>query len=109
MKRLFLVFISSLAFAVASYTQSFVCDVQIQQNDTTVCPGTPIQLNALASPDTINFRYIWSPSAGLSDTSIANPIATPTTTTTYTVTITTVDSTELVVNGDFEMGDTGRY
>lgn len=35
------------------------------------------------------FTYSWSPSAGLSSASVANPTANPTTTTTYTVTKTT--------------------
>lgn len=34
------------------------------------------------------YTYAWSPSAGLSSTTVANPIATPTATTTYVVTIT---------------------
>ncbi|WP_048919791.1 gliding motility-associated C-terminal domain-containing protein [Rufibacter radiotolerans] len=35
--------------------------------------------------------YAWSPSLGLSDDKIANPVAKPTVTTTYTVTVTTPD------------------
>jgi len=38
------------------------------------------------------FTYSWSPSAGLSSASVANPTANPTTTTTYTVTKTTTAS-----------------
>ncbi len=34
------------------------------------------------------YAYSWRPAAGLSDASVANPIATPTVTTTYTVTVT---------------------
>lgn len=37
--------------------------------------------------NSINPAFLWSPSAGLSDTSISNPIATPITSTTYTVTV----------------------
>jgi gliding motility-associated-like protein len=51
--------------------------------DATICLGSDTQLNA--SGGTV---YSWSPSTGLSDTSIANPIANPKVTTTYTVTVT---------------------
>jgi gliding motility-associated-like protein len=51
-------------------------------NDTTISLGYSAQLVA-----TGGFTYTWSPGIGLSDTSIANPIATPFETTTYTVTV----------------------
>lgn len=54
-------------------------------NDTTVCAGAPVQLNAAAATGS---TYAWTPATGLSATNIANPIATPQTTTTYTVTAT---------------------
>jgi PKD repeat protein len=62
--------------------------------DATVCPGGSTQL--LASGGT---SYSWSPSTGLSSSSISNPIATPTTTTTYTVTVTngSCTATDMVV------------
>ncbi|MFN8362088.1 MAG: PKD domain-containing protein [Candidatus Kapaibacterium sp.] len=49
-------------------------------NDTTICSGTSIQLLASGGA-----KYTWSPSTGLSDTTIENPTATPTKTTTYKV------------------------
>lgn len=49
-------------------------------NDTTICSGNIAQL--VASGGT---SYSWSPATGLSDASIANPIATPPATTTYRV------------------------
>lgn len=48
-----------------------------------VCLGETSQLNAIAVGGTGNFTYSWTPTMGLSDPNIANPIATPTTTTTY--------------------------
>jgi PKD-like domain/Secretion system C-terminal sorting domain/Ser-Thr-rich glycosyl-phosphatidyl-inositol-anchored membrane family len=51
--------------------------------NTTVCSGTPLQLNASGG-----INYTWSPATGLSSTSIANPIATNTSSITYTVTST---------------------
>ncbi|HEV7782634.1 MAG TPA: gliding motility-associated C-terminal domain-containing protein [Chitinophagaceae bacterium] len=54
------------------------------QTDPTICEGTSTQL-ALTSNAT---EYSWTPSTGLSSTTIYNPIANPTVTTQYTVTAT---------------------
>ncbi len=51
--------------------------------DVGVCIGSSVQLNASGTGS-----FVWSPSAGLSNSTIANPVASPTTTTTYTVTLT---------------------
>ncbi|MBI2280171.1 MAG: gliding motility-associated C-terminal domain-containing protein, partial [Bacteroidetes bacterium] len=48
--------------------------------DTAICMGASAQLNATGGTS-----YVWSPSLGLSDTTIANPVATPIVTTTYIV------------------------
>ncbi len=49
------------------------------------CNTTSVTLGTAAIE---GYTYSWRPAAGLSDASIANPIATPTVTTTYTVTVT---------------------
>jgi hypothetical protein len=51
---------------------------------TTICNGSNTTLTANGANS-----YLWSPATGLSNASIANPVASPTTTTTYTVTGTT--------------------
>lgn len=51
-------------------------------NDTTLCPGQSIQLNATGVGVTV---FSWSPPTGLNNPNIANPIATPSSTITYTV------------------------
>jgi gliding motility-associated-like protein len=51
-------------------------------NDTTVCNGIPVPLWATGGA-----TYTWAPGGSLSNTSIANPIASPISTTTYYVTI----------------------
>jgi gliding motility-associated-like protein len=51
-------------------------------SDETIIPGDSVTLHATGNL----LNYIWSPSAGLSDVTIANPIAFPVTTTTYYVT-----------------------
>ena len=51
-------------------------------NDTTICPGDSINIWANGGSG-----YSWSPTAGLSNPNIFNPIAFPASTTTYTVTV----------------------
>ncbi|HNW97406.1 MAG TPA: gliding motility-associated C-terminal domain-containing protein [Bacteroidales bacterium] len=50
--------------------------------DQAICNGESTNLSAIGGT-----YYSWSPSTGLSSTTIANPVANPTTTTTYIVTI----------------------
>lgn len=57
--------------------------------DDTICFGENTILSAL--PDWEGNTYNWSPSTGLSDVSIRNPVANPSVNTTYTVTVTSVD------------------
>ncbi len=54
--------------------------------DQTVCSGGNTQLNASGG-----VSYVWSPTTGLNNPNIANPIANPSATTTYCVTITSAD------------------
>lgn len=54
-----------------------------QLPDTTICQGGRIQLNARGGE-----TYSWTPSTGLNNPTIPNPIASPLLTTTYIVTIT---------------------
>jgi len=59
--------------------------------DTSICFGTSVQLNAsIANPGPGSYSYSWLPSAGLSNPSINNPVASPATAgpNVYTVTIT---------------------
>lgn len=55
--------------------------IDITTNDTTICPGSSVLLNA-----TGGISYSWMPPTGLNNPNISNPIATPLVTTTYTVT-----------------------
>ncbi len=48
----------------------------------TICDGNSVQMNASGG-----LSYTWAPGGSLSNTGIANPVATPTTTTIYTVAI----------------------
>ncbi len=55
-------------------------------SDATICAGSSTTLNATGGNN-----YQWSPATGLSNPSIANPIANPTSTTTYSVTVSNAD------------------
>lgn len=73
-------------------------------NPTTICQGQTSQLDAVTVGGMLPFTYNWAPATGLSDPTIANPVATPGSTTTYNVTITdntsksATASAEVVVN-----------
>ncbi len=72
--------------------------------DQYICKNNSTQLQAGTA-----LNYSWSPATGLSSTTVANPTANPTVTTTYTVSSQVQLSNNLVVNGDFESGNTGFY
>ena len=57
--------------------------VTIAPNNPNICAGTSVQLTASGG-----VSYAWSPATGLSSTTIANPIASPTSSIIYTVTAT---------------------
>jgi len=59
-------------------------NVTIAPSAANVCSGGSVQLTASAVGAT---TYAWSPGASLSDSTIANPMASPTSTTTYTVVV----------------------
>lgn len=67
---------------VDSVTISVTDSVVISTNDESICLGDSVMLMATGGNAD---AYIWTPSEGLSDPNIANPIANVTETTTYTV------------------------
>ncbi len=73
-------------FQVLGY-EVFVPGVQIEAADTLICPGltSTIQLNAIPIGSVNEGTFAWSPSAGLSDPNIRNPIATVSQPITYTL------------------------
>lgn len=56
--------------------------------DQAICPGGSVQIGGSPTTSTVGATILWSPSTGLSGTSVANPMANPSVTTTYTVTVT---------------------
>ncbi len=55
---------------------------RVEPTSTSICAGDEIQLLAVGGDD-----YLWSPAEGLSQSNIANPVASPESTTTYEVEI----------------------
>lgn len=101
------IYSSTIPSAISGCDSTIITTLQAPQtsfnagNDKFICVGNSTQLQA--SPA---LNYSWTPSSGLSSTSIANPTANPTTTTTYTVSSQVQLSNNLVINGDFESGNT---
>ncbi|MCD4746205.1 MAG: T9SS type A sorting domain-containing protein [Bacteroidales bacterium] len=61
--------------------------VAVSANPSEICYGSSSQLYAVPSGGTGNYTYSWTPTTGLNNSSIYNPVASPETTTTYTVTV----------------------
>lgn len=74
----------------APHTINFTVTTGLAANagvNQTICMGGTIQLTGSATGGT-TYTYSWSPTTGLSSSTISNPTATPLTTTTYTITAT---------------------
>jgi gliding motility-associated-like protein len=71
--------------------------VAVASGDTTICAATNAFLSASGG-----VSYVWSPSGTLNNSTISNPIASPSTPTTYTVTVTDIngcmDDDDVTVN-----------
>lgn len=74
---------AGLAFLDTSYATITVLDGNVSTfagTETSICTGDTIQLGATA---VTGLSYLWTPSTGLSDATISNPLAFPDQTTTY--------------------------
>ncbi len=77
---------AGLAFLDTSYATITVLDGNVSTfagNETSICTGDTVQLGASA---VTGLTYQWTPSAGLSNDTIPNPLASPEQTTTYILT-----------------------
>ena len=61
--------------------------VSANANPASICAGSSTQLTASAGGGMGSCTYSWTPTTGLSNPNIYNPVATPTQTTTYTCTV----------------------
>ncbi|XZF13913.1 PKD domain-containing protein [Chitinophagaceae bacterium MMS25-I14] len=114
MQRLFTRIIPLLFIIIAfggtfrSYAQ---CNAFISNLPDTIpaCKNTTVQLNAqIGGIYNRSLDTVWSPAAGLTSTTIINPIAAVgTTSAQYKLTVHTLTANNYVVNGDFSSGNTG--
>lgn len=65
-------------------------------SDVFACQGAGVRIGSPAPAGASSLTYAWSPTTGLSDPSVAQPIANPISTTTYTVTVTGANGCPLV-------------
>ncbi len=111
MKKFSLLLIFILCIFIKSYGLNNLlinidtCTVKIIPNDTIIFSNdtVQIQLNISTYPDSCK----WTPSTGLNNNLIPNPIATINNSTQYTVEAFYLMDSNLIYNGDFELGNTG--
>ncbi|WP_109851820.1 gliding motility-associated C-terminal domain-containing protein [Aquimarina sp. AU58] len=86
-----------------------ICTIEAG-DDEEIIQGQEVQLNATASG---NGTFVWTPSIGLTNTNIANPIANPDQTTTYTVLFTSdqgcIEEDTVTVYVEAQEEDQTRY
>ncbi|MCP3930892.1 MAG: T9SS type B sorting domain-containing protein [Bacteroidetes bacterium] len=87
-------------FQVCIDSISYFIEAGISEDS--ICAGQSVQLSLAHSNDFTLFS--WSPAELVNDPSIAEPIAEPQNTTTFTVTA-IEEGTNLIINGDFEQGN----
>ncbi|MDB5223990.1 MAG: hypothetical protein JWN83_2657 [Chitinophagaceae bacterium] len=75
-----------------------------KSNDTTLCKSVAIQLFA-----TGGISYAWSPSTGLSNPNISNPVATPLVTTNYIVTVSSANACTNKDSVKITIGSAGSF
>jgi gliding motility-associated-like protein len=82
MPKYYPVILVLLFTCLEGFAQHPPCEITVTTiPDAFMCQGSSIQMDAKGG-----VQYTWSPAKGLSDASIANPVAKPDTTTVYTVT-----------------------
>ncbi len=83
------IFLFIFCFAVMTSDMNAQALVANAGNAQDICNGSSVSIggNPTASGGIPGYTYVWSPSSGLSSSTIANPTASPTVTTTYTVTV----------------------
>ncbi|NNF01973.1 MAG: hypothetical protein HKN22_04755, partial [Bacteroidia bacterium] len=96
-------------FSFLSYGVSQCSNSSIEATgDSSFCSSASGNLNILINTTIPNNpTYVWSPSTGLSNSTIKSPTYSVTSTTSYTVKVTIKDNYNWINNGDFEQGNTG--
>ncbi|MEA5100594.1 MAG: hypothetical protein VB011_08800, partial [Bacteroidales bacterium] len=112
MKKAFCLFIITILImsihsyaSINVYTNIDTCSVNILPSDTIIYSNNPVQIQLSITTGSDSIR--WFPSIGLSNDTISNPIAIVNNTTQYIVKAYYLIDSNLVYNGDFELGNTG--
>ncbi|MDL2297274.1 gliding motility-associated C-terminal domain-containing protein [Bacteroidales bacterium OttesenSCG-928-B11] len=100
MKKAF-IFAVLLAIPLLSFSQVFSAG-----KDTVICSGQPVHITPVLD-ESLYYYYRWRPATNLSDSTIPAPWVWPDVTTTYYFYGYRPDHNNLVVNGDFQQGNTG--
>ncbi|MBT3209025.1 MAG: T9SS type A sorting domain-containing protein [Bacteroidetes bacterium] len=69
----------------------FLCETS---ENSSVCNGDSTEISVIATGGSLPYTYNWSPTTGLSDPTISNPMASPQFTTSYNVTVTDASGAE---------------
>src|ERR1039457_1100553 len=82
--------VSDFFFSFAQTKQNnILCGITVvASSNVTICSGHSTTISANATTGTAPYSYAWSPSGGLNNANISNPIANPATNTTYTCIVT---------------------
>ncbi|GEM_PF-955584 len=72
---------------VIVHVSGFPLSVNPLADPDTICLGSSTQLQAQAGGGNQSYTYIWSPVTGLSNATVANPLASPAVTTQYSLTV----------------------
>ncbi len=87
-------------FFGASAMASIVVDVRLQAtasaNPSTILAGAGTQLDVAVTGGSPPYAFDWAPAASLDDSTVQDPVATPTMNTTYNVVVTDANNTQLV-------------
>lgn len=103
-KRLLSPLLLTLSMKIVCYSQCAPGTVNATPVNTTICNGNSVNLSATGP---IGSMYSWTPTTGLSNAAIPNPVANPSATTIYTVVASVPTGAETIANGDFETLNTG--
>ena len=104
--RVLLLLFGLLCLAFSGVLSAQPCNATANAGtDITACANDPsLQLNGSANGDVAGF--FWTPPTGLSDPNSLNPLVNISTSATYTLHVVSPDNTNLITNGDFEIGNT---
>jgi gliding motility-associated-like protein len=104
MKKLLVCIVSILlVYHVAAQT----CNTVALPDSLQACAGSAYTLSPIISGTDSVLGISWTPATGLSGTTILDPVITPTASGYYRVSVISLETDNLVTNGDFSAGNTG--